>query len=247
MTHIFVSKLAIIGPNNGLSPGRRQAIIWTNTEILLTGPLGTNFSEILIGIPTFSFKKMQLKMSSAKWRPFCLGLNELTSGHLVDSRMSPTNRLHISTTGIYTWHSRYLVIFSGLTLGLRPANERRRYFVTTSLVGWVQAWNQPCVLYVMIICNLKITTCVTLCWITWTSCKVDDPKQYGISIFLCGYLIGKKIVKPDGVYINITINPRKIAILFVANFNAINPIGTHMCVSEMFGAKPLPDPMHADS
>ena len=27
----------------------------------------------------------------------------------------------------------------GLILGLRPANERRRYFVTTSLIGWVQA------------------------------------------------------------------------------------------------------------
>ena len=24
----------------------------------------------------------------------------------------------------------------GLILGLRPANERRRYFVTTSLIGW---------------------------------------------------------------------------------------------------------------
>ena len=28
---------------------------------------------------------------------------------------------------------------SGLILGLRPANERRRYFVTRSLIGWVQA------------------------------------------------------------------------------------------------------------
>ena len=27
----------------------------------------------------------------------------------------------------------------GLILGLRPANERRRYFVTTSLIGWAQA------------------------------------------------------------------------------------------------------------
>ena len=25
-----------------------------------------------------------------------------------------------------------------LNLGLRPANERRRYFVTTSLIGWAQ-------------------------------------------------------------------------------------------------------------
>ena len=44
----------------------RQAIIWTNAEVLLIGHLGTNFSEILIEIKTFSFKKIHLKMSSAK-------------------------------------------------------------------------------------------------------------------------------------------------------------------------------------
>ena len=76
-THICVGKLTIIGSDNGLSPGRRQAIIWTNAGILLIGPLGTKFSEILIGIQTFSFRKMHLKISSAKWRPFCLGLYEL--------------------------------------------------------------------------------------------------------------------------------------------------------------------------
>ena len=43
-------KLSIIGSDNGLSPGRRQAIIWTNAGILLIEPLGTNFSEILIEI-----------------------------------------------------------------------------------------------------------------------------------------------------------------------------------------------------
>ena len=79
VTHICVGNLTIIGPDNGLSPGRRQAIIWTNAGILLIGPWGTNFSEILIGIQAFSFKKMHLKMSSAKWRPFCLGLNVLIS------------------------------------------------------------------------------------------------------------------------------------------------------------------------
>ena len=52
--------------HNGLSPGRHKAIIWTNAGILLIGPLGT----ILIGIQTFSFKKMHLKMSPAKWRQF---------------------------------------------------------------------------------------------------------------------------------------------------------------------------------
>ena len=70
MTHICVSDLTSIGSDNGLSPGRRQAIIWTNAGILLIGPLGTNISEILTEINAFSFKKMHLKMSYGKWRSF---------------------------------------------------------------------------------------------------------------------------------------------------------------------------------
>ena len=77
VTHICVGKLTIIGSDNGLSPGRRQAIIRTNAGILLIRPLGTNFSDFLVEILIFSFKKMRLKVSSAKRRPFCLGLNEL--------------------------------------------------------------------------------------------------------------------------------------------------------------------------
>ena len=57
VTHICASKLTIIASDNGLSPGRRQAIIWTNAEILLIEPLGTNFNEILIEIHMISFKK----------------------------------------------------------------------------------------------------------------------------------------------------------------------------------------------
>ena len=80
MTHICVSELTTIVSDNGLSPGRRQAIIWNkNAGLLLIEPLGTNFSEISFGIQTFSFKKMHLNMSSAKWRPFCLCLNVLTN------------------------------------------------------------------------------------------------------------------------------------------------------------------------
>ena len=40
--------------------------------------LRTNFSEILIETVRFSFEKMRLKVSSAKWRRWCLGLNVLT-------------------------------------------------------------------------------------------------------------------------------------------------------------------------
>ena len=77
LTHICVGNLTIIGSDNGLSPGRHQVIAWTNVGILLIGPLGINFSVMLTKIYTFSFKKIHLKMSSGKWRPFCRVLNVL--------------------------------------------------------------------------------------------------------------------------------------------------------------------------
>ena len=84
-----VSKLANTGSDNGLSPDRRQAIIRTNAGILLIRTLGTNFSEILGEIHAFLFKKMHLEMSSAKWCPFCLGLNVLsTDAYVISSQIS---------------------------------------------------------------------------------------------------------------------------------------------------------------
>ena len=96
MTHICVGNLTIIGSDNGLSPHRRQAIIWTNAGILLIEPLGTNFSENSIEILTFSFTKMLLKVSSAKWRPFCLGLNvlKMTLNWSITRKMSVVNDCH---------------------------------------------------------------------------------------------------------------------------------------------------------
>ena len=74
MIGICVGYLTIIGSDNGLSPHRRQAIIWTNAGILLIGPLGTIFGEILSKILTFSFTQMHLKLSSAKRQPVCLNV-----------------------------------------------------------------------------------------------------------------------------------------------------------------------------
>ena len=68
MTHRCVIKLTITC-SDSLSPVRRQAIIWTIAGVLFIVALGIKFSEILI--------ESKLKVSSAKYRPFCLGLNEL--------------------------------------------------------------------------------------------------------------------------------------------------------------------------
>ena len=72
-------KEAIIGSDNGLSPVRRQAITWTDDDLLFIRPSGTNISENLIEIHTFPFKKMHLKMS-AEVGPSCLSLNMLKYG-----------------------------------------------------------------------------------------------------------------------------------------------------------------------
>ena len=69
--------LAITGLDNDLWPGQQQAIIWTNVGILYLDPKEQTYFIFIIEIYTFSFKKMHLKLSSAKWLPFCLSLNVL--------------------------------------------------------------------------------------------------------------------------------------------------------------------------
>ena len=65
VTHMCFSKLTIIGSDNGLSPGRCQAVIWTNAGMLLIGPLGTNFSDILILLSHFHSRKC---ISNVVWK-----------------------------------------------------------------------------------------------------------------------------------------------------------------------------------
>ena len=64
VTHICVSKLTIIGSYNGLSPDRRQAIIWTSAGILL---IRTHFSKIL--------SKMHSRKLLMHWSYCSLALN----------------------------------------------------------------------------------------------------------------------------------------------------------------------------
>ena len=112
VTNICISKLTIIGSDNGLSPNRSQAIIWTKAGILLIGPLGTNFSDILIKIHIFSFKKMHLIMLSVKCRPFCFCLNVL--GEASHFSYSQVQYAHI-----------FLLLLSWLDLC--PANSQGRH------------------------------------------------------------------------------------------------------------------------
>ena len=130
MTPICVGKLTIIGSDNGLSPERRQAIIWTNAGILLIGPLWTNFSEILIEILTFSFKKMRLKVSCAKWQPFCLGLNVLNRHDTTEGAFFVSTIYQSSCTQTGKWKPGSFVHIGCILLLISPKTDSSTKWLT---------------------------------------------------------------------------------------------------------------------
>ena len=94
-THICLRKLTIIDSDNGLPPGRRQAIIWANAGILLIGPLGTNICDILTKSRIFSFMKLYLKMYLENDSAVCPSL--LHGSEITERETIRENKIRIST------------------------------------------------------------------------------------------------------------------------------------------------------
>ena len=113
VTYIWVGNLTIISSDNGVSPTRRQAIIWTNAGIFLIGPLGTNLSEILIDFHMFSFKKMHLKLSSGKWGAILSRVLSITEDIVawlfvyppIDRKIKAWHHPSVRRNNPYIWHA----------------------------------------------------------------------------------------------------------------------------------------------
>ena len=119
MTHICVGNLTIIGSNNGLALTRR-----TNDGILLIGPLGTNFGDILIEIQKFSLKKIRVKMSSVKCL-FCMPCVEwvwmffVLSFYVIYSRTIASIAIFVDCTRLsIKFILSYLILCRPICLGL---------------------------------------------------------------------------------------------------------------------------------
>ena len=67
MTYIYVGNFTIIESKNGLSPGSRQAFIWSSVGILLIGSIGVKFCEILIETLNITIQNNALNVLSVKW------------------------------------------------------------------------------------------------------------------------------------------------------------------------------------
>ena len=75
VTHTCVGNLTIIGPDNGLSPGRHQAIIWTNPGTLMN-KLQWNFNRYSnIFIQENAFENVVCEMASILPQPQCVKLS----------------------------------------------------------------------------------------------------------------------------------------------------------------------------
>ena len=124
MTHICVGKLSIIGSDNGLSPGGRQAIIWSNAGILLILPLETNSSEILIQIHKFSFKKnvfenIVWKVAAILSRPQCVNSRG-------DNMQGIFVVVKIQNLAAFQWISLYGLLSITKYIGLHESFEPKK-------------------------------------------------------------------------------------------------------------------------
>ena len=98
VTHICVSELTTISSDNGLRSGQCKAIIWTNA--------GTNFSEILIAIQGFHWRKYIVKCRQGNVghfiSPQCVKYNVIyqviDGGRIFDGNMP--NRIVITLTTV---------------------------------------------------------------------------------------------------------------------------------------------------
>ena len=73
--------LTIIDSDNGLSPGRRQAIIWTNAGILFISPLRNKLQwnvnqNYNIFIHENAFESVVYEMTSILCRPHCVSITK---------------------------------------------------------------------------------------------------------------------------------------------------------------------------
>ena len=93
--------------------------------------MGTNFSEILIKIHAFSFKKMHLEMSSGKWRPFCLGFNVLT--HWGRDKMAAISQ---TTTFKYIFLNENVIISAKISLKFVPTGPIDNIPAFIQIMAW---------------------------------------------------------------------------------------------------------------
>ena len=224
VTHICVSKLTIIGADNGLWPGRRLPIIWTNIGMLSIEPLGTNLHEILIEIEAFSFKKMHLNMSSGKWWPFCLGLNVLIVMYDILGFDTSFDHMEVNIAQDFPHWGGNLHVISGLEMGTNCWSYQ--FIVFIGICMW---WPNMCISLIKL-------------WSIWTGVKITlthwGPDKMAANILTT---FSNAFFK-ENVWISIDISLKCVCEGQINNIPAL----VQIMAWRRPGDKPLSEPMMID-
>ena len=128
VTHICVSKLAIIAPDVAWSAPSHNLNQWWN---IVNSNHRNKRQWKLKRNHIFSFKKMHLKISAAKWRPFCLGLNVLKWWSCISANTNIQNSCS-QVDGSYTKPFHILTISE--LLSSKPLYENQ--LIPFSISSW---------------------------------------------------------------------------------------------------------------
>ena len=150
VTHICVSKLTIIGSDNGLSPGRRHAIIWTNARILLIdsnlrnklqwNPRRNSFIFIIENV----FENVVCEMASIWSRPQCVNQGVETSQRMF--KMRPGAHFWVARSFEAFESGHWAIAFPLFYSLLLPENDWRALrFVLGGTCRWVRAKRMQCI------------------------------------------------------------------------------------------------------
>ena len=120
--------------------------------LLSIGPVGTNFSDISVKNRSFPYKKMRLKMSSAKWRPFCPG-EDVLSGQ----PCTPENHTHfISLFGIVMAYKGTIPWDRQQWLAWSNTQDLHSSAFTMFIISMISGWNA---IYLHCSRNLNMQNC----------------------------------------------------------------------------------------
>ena len=182
----------------------RQAIIWTNAAILLVGPLGTNFSGILMEIHAFSLKKNAFenvvwKMAAILSRPQCIKENAFRMGHIAQqpwlgllSLYSVFNTLKPRQNGHHFADDTFNRIFLNenvrisikISLKFVPMGPINNIPALVQIMAWRRPGDKPLSEPVMV--NLLTHICVTRP--QWSPCNSFEDHALLDEIYGCPIL-----------------------------------------------------------
>ena len=157
---IFKWRFVTVHSCNGLMPIQHQAMTWTNTDLFLNGPLTysewTLSNQLKRKCYSNIFSEENLKIFSAKYQPFCLGFDVLTtisvSSNPAHLCMQWADTLTIVSDDSWTNNANWISLVASLAFKAKkgkPLGTCMRHFLWHFSPGYSQVRGLACQGYIL--------------------------------------------------------------------------------------------------